>query len=188
MMRTNQDHNSGLPEDSGLPKNPGLDDWDACSQGELTQMVTRLDAAKRRANRNRSYGSTLVCTALFAVVAFSVGSLLDSGGHLFGGIRCAECKSNFEAYHGHLTEASLIADAKLLASMETHLAKCAVCRDRFNRTYPGILPGDLSASSLRNGSLNYGSLCSGRAQALRLMAPDGSRRSAKTIICFASGP
>ncbi|MCG8448088.1 MAG: hypothetical protein MI725_00730 [Pirellulales bacterium] len=124
---------------------PSSNDWDVCPTGELSQMAARLDAAQRRASRNRLYGGTLACTALFAVVVLSVGSFLNSDGVKHGGIGCRECMSNFAAYHDHLTEANLLADAKLIASMATHLEKCDLCRGEFNAAYPGVLVSNLSA-------------------------------------------
>ena len=115
------------------------DEWGPCAQGELGRLANRLKANQVRASRKRMYKATLVSTALFAGVILVVGSFWGRVGFQYGGISCKECYSHFAEYRDHLTEVKLLADANLAESMKTHLDKCWLCNNKFNKEYPGVL-------------------------------------------------
>jgi hypothetical protein len=144
----------------------GPDAWEACPEGELTQMVRRLDASQRWAVRKQVYTTALISTGVFACIVFAVGSLWGPDSTLYGRITCRFCRDHFSDYQLSLVAGALVAgdagvesagvagagvagagvasagvagagqDAALLLNMKTHLEKCTFCRSRFNDAYP----------------------------------------------------
>lgn len=136
------------PRSFGEPmvtKRESSDDWEVCPSGELTRMVVRLDARGRRARARQLAGAAGLSAAVVAVAVIVGGSLSDggrAGRPHYGGISCATCNDHFANYHAHLTGDQPLADAALVASMETHLAKCDLCGPKFEMNYPGVLTAD----------------------------------------------
>ncbi len=112
-----------------------IDQWDACSPGELTKLVHRLDYRQRAAHRKTVLNTALVSTIVFACVVLSLGSFLDQSSH-YGGIACSQCREHIPEYQLHLIGQSSFEDEDLLASMKIHLQKCKLCRTEFNTLYP----------------------------------------------------
>lgn len=120
---------------------PNAEHWQECPPGELTQMVTRLDRSQRRARHRKLAGVVLGSSAAYAAVVLALGSWMSSQGTIFGGISCSYCVDHFEAYSEHLQSIRVSDDAEFLASMRTHIEKCALCRSKFQSRFPGVWPG-----------------------------------------------
>ncbi len=138
------------------------DDWDNCPQGELSRMVQRLDASQGRARTRKFYRAGLLSMLLVAggiVLAGSLPGLLGQpeqqpglqpglqpgqSGAMLGGITCAECRSHFAIFQGHLAGTKQIEDADLAESMAAHLAQCKSCQQLFGQSYPGVLKAAVS--------------------------------------------
>ena len=123
------------------------DQWTDCPAGELSRMVTRLDASQSRARTRKLYQTGVLSMLLVAAGVVVAGSLFAPGGNKYGGITCAECKSHFESYHGHLTGTAQIDDDGLTQSIATHLANCGFCQEFFKQSYPGVLNQTVAAST-----------------------------------------
>ncbi|NOY40258.1 MAG: hypothetical protein GXP26_00275 [Planctomycetes bacterium] len=123
-----------------MSTNQQHDDWRDCPIGELSQMVGRLNAAQRQARMKQLYGKAAACVLLVAVGVFAVGTVLSSR---YGGITCPECQEHFVAFYDHQTKATAMDDA-LASSMTKHLENCGSCRSAFEKSYPGVLPAELS--------------------------------------------
>ncbi len=124
-----------------------IGDWNDCPQGELSQMVCKLEASQTRARSKKLVQTGLLGTLLVAAGVVVSGSLLTSNGTRgYGGISCAECKSHFAEYHAHQTGSELLEDLGLATSMAAHLAECQSCRSRFNENYPDVLQAEISIS------------------------------------------
>lgn len=113
-----------------------IDHWEACSAGELTKMVHRLDARQRAVRRRQVLNTALVSTAVFACVVLGLGTFMNSGGSHAGGIACSVCREHLADYQLHLIGEQQFDDEQLLTSMKIHLEKCQFCRGRFNTAYP----------------------------------------------------
>ena len=112
--------------------------WEECPAGELTQMVTRLDAAEQRRRSKQIYGTALISTVVFAGVVLAMGTFFDSGTTNYGGIDCAYCRNHLAEYFPHLNGDAVLEDAQFVASMKTHLEKCTFCRAKFRSLYPNF--------------------------------------------------
>ena len=122
------------------------DSWEACPEGELSRLVHRLQTDKSQSRRRVGFAVSFAAAALVAFAVIGVKNFSTSGPPLYGGISCLGCKQNFEAYHKHLTNEEVLADADVLESMRVHLAKCKRCKKFFNRKYPGSLADNYSAT------------------------------------------
>jgi len=126
----------------------GSDDWKDCPQGQLTQMVRKLDASRSLAQTKKLVQTGLLSMLLVAGVVVVGGGLFTSNAMTYGGITCTECQGHFAAYHGHMAGSELLEDLGLVKSMDMHLANCQYCQDRFNENYPGVLSASISISTL----------------------------------------
>lgn len=138
-----------MPNDRIPNDRESQSDWDACPQGELSQMVRGLDAAQSRARNRKLYKIGTLSMLLVACGIVVGGSFVEQNGLQGGGITCTECGSHFAEYHGHITGEGQLNDLTLASSMAAHLAGCSHCRSRFNKDYPGVL--ESSAPDLLHG-------------------------------------
>ncbi|MEM8945955.1 MAG: hypothetical protein AAGD11_12335 [Planctomycetota bacterium] len=121
--------------------------WNACSGGELTKLVGRLDARQRSAQRKQVLGTALVSTGVFACVVLALGTFMDGGSsQQYGGIACSVCRQHLADYQLHLLGESKFEDGEMLASVKTHLEKCTFCRGKFNAMYPDQQIGSIGQS------------------------------------------
>ncbi len=114
------------------------DQWEPCVDGEISQMVRRLNRSERGRRLRQLASTSMVSLVLFAVGAIVAGGFVFYQEPQFGGIGCTECLSHAAEYRDHVTGAALMADADLAGRIEVHLAKCACCRAKFNEAYPGV--------------------------------------------------
>jgi hypothetical protein len=114
------------------------DSWQACPEGEFTQLVHRLDSRERAARRKQVFSIALASTAAFAALVLVVGLVLGPGGPNFGGISCAECREQMAEYAPHAAGKIVHQDQDLVRSMQTHLKHCDFCRDKFQAMYPEV--------------------------------------------------
>ncbi len=125
-----------------------LGDWNDCPQGELSQMVRKLNVSQTRARSKKLVQTGLLGTLLVAAGVVVGGALFAPGNTAgYGGISCTECKSHFAEYHAHLTGSELLEDLGLATSMAAHLVECQSCRSRFHENYPGVLQAGISTST-----------------------------------------
>jgi len=111
-------------------------------------MVRRLNASKSRTRTKKLVQTGLLSMLLVASGVIVGGSLLTQNSFTYGGITCAECKSHFAEYNGHVTGSELLENLGLATSMAAHLADCRSCRSRFHKNYPGVLQDVASVSVL----------------------------------------
>ncbi len=123
------------------------DDWNDCPQGELSQMVRKLDAAQSLTRTKKLVQTGFLSMLLVAGGVVAGGVLFTSNSMTYGGISCTECQGHFAEYHGHMTGSELLEDLGLVKSMDAHLAICQYCHDRFNENYPGVLSASISIST-----------------------------------------
>jgi len=118
------------------PERDAHEQWEACPQGELHNLVQRLDATQIQSRRRQMLSTAVVSSAVFACVVLALGSVMGPRSNGYGGIRCSECREHFTDYQLHVAGKQISQDADFLASMKTHLEKCTFCRGRFNAAYP----------------------------------------------------
>lgn len=99
------------------------DDWRACRDGELGQLVGRLKQRRRRAQRR-----DLGVAGLLLLVVFLSGSLLlglwQSANSVHAGIACSDVVQQADAYlAGEL-------DAETTERIRQHLAECHYCQEK----------------------------------------------------------
>lgn len=119
--------------------------WDECPAGALSALARRLNARHRyqRAVRITQFGALGLVVVAAGIVT---GGLINARRGPVGPvvpvtlvrINCRECKSNFEAYHLHLTSQQPM-DATAAEQMRVHLERCKGCRLAFQKQYPGVL-------------------------------------------------
>jgi len=124
-------------------------EWDSCPAGELTQMVRRIDASRRRKQTFELVRTGMFSMLLVACGVFIFGNFFAEQDFTFGGISCTECAQNFSAYHDHLNGDVALEDAVLLAKLETHLAKCKRCQTNFRKMYSDVAEDQLTGSMLQ---------------------------------------
>ena len=111
-------------------------------------MVGMLNASKARARTKKLVRTGLMIMLLVAGGVVVGESLLTQNNSRYGGISCAECKSHFAEYNGHVTGRELLENLDLVSSMAAHLASCQSCQFQFNENYPGLLQEVASVSAL----------------------------------------
>ena len=126
------------------PEQSDAESWEPCPQGELSRMVHRMHSDQSQASNTPKFALSLAAAVLVAIAAVGIKGFWGSESEpmLYGGISCGQCKENFEAYHKHLTKTEVLADAQVLESMRVHLSKCKLCKNYFNKIYPGSLVSD----------------------------------------------
>ncbi len=124
-------------------------EWDSCPAGELTRMVRRIDAAHRRKQTFELARTGMFSMLLVACGVLVFGNFFVARDFTFGGISCTECVQHFPAYHDHLKGEVAVEDVELLASLETHLAKCERCQSNFRKMYSDVALDQLTGSTLQ---------------------------------------
>lgn len=129
-----------MAKDSKRNPSETSDSWGPCDSDELVALGTQLRA---KDNRQRQMKTITSAAAVSFVAVLALGSLLwlDSGNP--GGITCGECFASFNDYHGHLTDNSSSMSGEAAQSMSEHLAVCALCRQKFEARFPGVLTAAL---------------------------------------------
>jgi len=102
-------------------------------------MASRLHSQERR-RQLAKLAEASAWSMLFVAAGVIVGGLVLTGRsvQIPGGIPCLECKAQWEAYHAHLTKKTDF-ETTLAQQVKDHLAQCPMCRDMFEKQYPGVL-------------------------------------------------
>ena len=136
------------------------DAWQTCPPGTLRRMVDRLVALDAEAEAREQAQNAIRSLPLLACGLLVVGAIaLAMSTNRFGGVSCSQCQEYFAAFHQHLSAAEsgelvVELDAKQLRSVNIHLAKCEICRAKFERQYPDTpLPPPLTERQSEPGSL-----------------------------------
>ncbi|MEM8864173.1 MAG: hypothetical protein AAGF31_01350, partial [Planctomycetota bacterium] len=107
--------------------------WDAVPEGELGAMVGKLHARERSRQARATAKIAGAVTLGVALLVVSVGLLQGPGA-----MSCSDCMINFEAFHQHVTLQQAM-DDQTAQRIEQHFASCALCTNKFEQTYPGVL-------------------------------------------------
>lgn len=127
-----------MSADHDSTKDRSLDSWEPCAEGQLSQVVARLNRSERNKRARQLASTATVSLVLFAVGAIVVGGFVFYQEPQFGGIGCTECLAHAAEYRDHVTGTTLMADVELASRIEAHLAKCGCCKAKFNEAYPGV--------------------------------------------------
>ncbi len=100
------------------------DDWDACPPGELSRMVGRIQASRRKQSVVRG-GIVSALTLVLAVTIWqALPSLTGETQHNYGGISCTEVQAALP----HFLDDQL--DEETSEKVRLHLAQCDMCRPK----------------------------------------------------------
>ena len=121
--------------------NNNADDWNDCSQGEVSQMVQRL-RAERRKHQVRQTTSAAVIVALVLVSGFFIKQtvLPSESGQIVAGIYCSEVRKLGKDYVAEKL------DENTSAQVKNHLADCESCRKFIENMMKGSQPHDAGAA------------------------------------------
>ena len=121
-----------MPKPDHVNEDATKDEWDACPQGELSQMVQTRNAQRRRRVIDRVAMAAACLMTAVAVTGYIWGLYIPVGvqdSHV-GGIACAEVVSQLPDYlQGNVNDS-------LRQRIATHLSGCPHCEaeyDRLNR-------------------------------------------------------
>lgn len=135
------------------PADRSVDAWAPCEPGTLGGLRGRLRSQHNRRVVGRVTGG--VAAAALALVV-GVGSVVGISrltnphgwpGGAVASITCERCIALMPGYHTHLTDADVEAPlpASDIAAVAEHFRTCALCRDHFERLYPGVLAASVAA-------------------------------------------
>jgi len=102
-----------------------IDQWQPCQSGELECAVRGVRAKRRTRTAFKLGSSVAVLLVLGAAGVFAFQQFNGNQTFTFGGITCEQTQANMEAY----SKGTL--DAKLVQRIETHLAECQHCGQKY---------------------------------------------------------
>jgi len=114
--------------------------WESCQADELVNLGSLLRARENRSRQVKA--ATAAAVASFAAILV-LGTLVWTDGTNAGGISCAECYAQFDAFHTQLATGESSLDREAVTNITAHLAHCDFCRTKFESRFPGELTAAL---------------------------------------------
>lgn len=121
--------------------NNNADDWNDCSQGEVSQMVQRLRAERRKHQVRQTTSAAVIVTLVLVSGFFIKQAVLPSeSGQIVAGIYCSEVRKLGKDYVAEKL------DENTSAQVKHHLADCESCRKFIENMMKGFQPQDAGAA------------------------------------------